>query len=190
MPQDTIQIGTLVISKAIFDVLVPLISGLVGVLSGGLITYLTTRSIEDRKWRREITYKRQEEQREAIALVLEWIPPLQAALSKAMLMSTRYQMQGNDPAERMTQEEFMREYPHVLSELTKYDLPGRLRVLIPGAYDQSFQIIEGLNQLRSLSLSRMKTFEEAGKLVADLHTKLERFRHSMADAYLQTYSAK
>ncbi|GEM_PF-6001964 len=82
---DSVQIGSLVISRAVFDVLSPLI----GVIIGGLVTYFTTRAVEDRKWKREIRYEKQKELREGIAVALEWINPLHNALTRASLMSTR-----------------------------------------------------------------------------------------------------
>lgn len=46
MPPDVVQIGPFIISKVVFYTAVPLIS----VVMGGLITYLTTRAIENKKW--------------------------------------------------------------------------------------------------------------------------------------------
>ncbi len=185
---DVIQIGKWVISKTAFDVLVPLLSGLIGVLAGGFVTYLTSKSIEDRKWNRELKYKRQEEKRKSIAMALEWIEPLQQALSKAMLLSSRYQMYGDQPPMGISQEEFNQKYPDVISTLAKHDLPANLRVLLPGdAYKKSFEIIAGLEDLRILPLRGIKEFGKAGDLINSLQTKLDSLQQALSDEYEKTY---
>ena len=76
MPDDVVQIGPIIISKVVFDVLTIIFS----VVVGGLITYLTTRKVEIQKWEQQKKDKRQEQYREAIAKALDWIAPMESAL--------------------------------------------------------------------------------------------------------------
>lgn len=66
MQTDGTKIGPIELSR-IIDTLLPLI----GVVIGGLITYLTTRALESRKWQQEKKDKLRERQREALALALD-----------------------------------------------------------------------------------------------------------------------
>ena len=73
-------------SKSILDALLVLAS----VIIGGMITYLTTRSLENKRWKQQKTDKLQELRREALGLALEWIPPIEIALSQATMTSSGF----------------------------------------------------------------------------------------------------
>jgi hypothetical protein len=49
MTPDTVQFGPFVISKVVLDVLAPL----VGTVIGGLLTFFSTRAVENRKWEQQ-----------------------------------------------------------------------------------------------------------------------------------------
>jgi hypothetical protein len=53
MNQEWIQIGNYLISRYALDILVPLLSGLVGTVVGGTIAFLSVRSSANRKWNQE-----------------------------------------------------------------------------------------------------------------------------------------
>ncbi len=183
MPPDTVQLGSWTISKALFDVIAPLLSGLIGTLTGGLITFLVTRATEDRKWQREIRYKAQEERREAIAIALEWIAPLEQALTKASLISNSFQFG------RIDQQRFLGDYPDVISRLTKLDPPARLRVFLPkDAYSISFEVIDGLEQLKHLSFDGLETFKACSDLVTSLREKVQKLQTYLEEEYRKTFN--
>ena len=79
MPPEFVQIGPIVISKVVLDVLAPLF----GTVIGGFITYFTTRATENRKWKQQKEDQLPEQRREAIALSLEWITPIDLVLYRA-----------------------------------------------------------------------------------------------------------
>jgi hypothetical protein len=172
----------LIISKAVFNVIAPLISGLVGTLTGGLITFLVTNSIENRKWRRETEYKLKEEKREAFAVALEWIAPLQQSLTKASLVRSAYQFG------RIDQERFLERYPDVIPSLTKLDPPARFRaVLAKDAYALSFEIIYGLDRLKDLSMQGIAAFEDCADLESELREKTGKLEDYLQEQYLDTF---
>ena len=184
MSPDTVQIGSLVISKTLFDILVPLVSGLIGTITGGFITYLTTRAIEGRKWQREKEEKLKEQKREAISVALEWIAPLDQSLTQASIASSAFQ-QGD-----IDQEKFLKDYPYVISSLTTLDPPARLRVMLPeNSYAMSLEVIRGIDELKSLALrGRMKSFMACTKLVSALRQKIDKLDSYLKEEYLKTFS--
>lgn len=155
MHPDTVQIGSLVLSKSVFDAFMVML----GVITGGLITYLTTRSMENRRWAAQKIDRLQDQRREALALALEWIPPIELALENAALLATDY-------LENQTSEnDFIRKWPNLLHELAKRDLPMRLNVLLPTSIQQRTDaIIDEIRYLQSYTLSVKPTgkVEQAG----------------------------
>ena len=183
VPPDSVQIGSLVVSKPLFDVVVPLISGLVGTLTGGLITFLVSTATDNRKWRREKGYKLQEQRREAIGIALEWIAPLQQALTKASLVSSAYQFRRIDRAK------FSKDYPYVISSLVELEPSAKLRALLPkDAYRMSFEIIHGLEELKHLSLEGLETFKACSDVVSALRAKVENLQSYLEEQYRATFS--
>ena len=144
MPSEPIQIGPFIISKAALDMIIPLIS----VVIGGLITYLTTHAMENRKWQHQRRDKMQEQRREAISRVLDdWIDPIHSALTEASLLASGY------IRKTISEDVFRKKWPDLLSELAKRDLPRTLIVLLPtDAYELSHQITSKLEELWSFIL--------------------------------------
>lgn len=130
-------------SKVVFDATVPLVS----VVIGGLITYLTTRAMEEKKWKQQKKDKLQEQRLEAIAGALEWIPLIETSVSNASLLCFAYLQKhiGND--------EFQREWPKLLSQLAEADLPMRQRLLLPAETHK--RVMKIVHQLREFKDSVM-----------------------------------
>ena len=132
MPSDTIQIGPLLISGVVFNVITTILS----VIVGGLITYFATSNIERRKWEQEKKDKLQEQRRDAIGLALEWVDPINIAVMRASALAMRFM---NNTADF---EELMDEWPVGLNDNTaRVSIPARLRNLIQS------QIVEHANEI-------------------------------------------
>jgi len=187
MPPDIVQIGPLVISKSLLDVVSPL----VGTLIGGLITYLATIAVENRKWRREKKDKLQEQKREAFACALEWITPIDIALNRASMLISSYQWQ------RIDKNKFLRDFPDLISSLPP-DLPAHLRIFLEDAYPKSLEIVRGFDDLKFTALMRRETIadtetfieaiEQCNELISDLHTKLDSLSNYLREEYFKTFS--
>jgi hypothetical protein len=163
MLPDTVQIGSLQISKTLFDVLVPLISGFLGTFVGGFITYFVTKASENRKWQKEKNDLFQEHKRKALAIVLEWIGLLQKALSDASFLSSRFQRGIID------HESFVRDFPYVISVLKENEPPASFRVMLPeDVYSLSREIVDGIEKLKYLVLENPKPDTDYFNLVATL----------------------
>src|SRR5258708_37454425 len=91
MPPDVVQIGPFIISKVVFDVLVPLLSALFGTLIGGLVTYFAARAIENQKWQQQKENKLKKESREAPAIKLEWLDSNGVSFQKASRLVFKFQ---------------------------------------------------------------------------------------------------
>ncbi len=63
-------------------ILAPLF-GLVGVLVGGLITFLTASAIETQKWKQQMKERRAEDMRATLRKTAEWIGTVEFAVSRA-----------------------------------------------------------------------------------------------------------
>jgi len=139
MPNDVVQIGPIIISKAVFDALIIIFS----VIVGGLITYLTTRTIESQKWEQQKKDKRQEQYREALAMALDWIAPIESALTQIESISSSYVWN------HISREEFQKRWPNLLSKLGILEkaIPARLQVLLPSAAYNGLQIVRQIEEL-------------------------------------------
>jgi hypothetical protein len=143
MQSDTVQIGSLVISKSVFDAFIVLAS----VIVGGLVTYFTTRALENKRWAQQKADRLQDHRREALSLALDWIPPIEIALSRATSLASGY-LQGH-----ITEDHLYNHWPNLLSQLAKKDLPMRLNVLLPPSIQRRVnEIIRQLEQLQTFAL--------------------------------------
>lgn len=149
MPTDVVQIGSFIISKVVFDAFIIILS----VVSGGLVTYFTTRAIENQKWIQQKKDKQQEQYREAIALALEWIAPIDNALIHVQSLSAAYMNN------RIIRGEFQKRWPRLLNELGALDraMPARLKVLLPQKFYEGFDIV---NDIDDLYFYLLRTLEE------------------------------
>jgi hypothetical protein len=186
MPPDVVQIGPLVISKAVLDAVAPLL----GTLIGGLITYLATRAVEKRKWEQEKRDRLQEHRREAIGLALEWIAPIHSALTQASLCTRSYLLGIIDVTK------FMHDWPKLLSALASKDLPARMQVHLPSdAYARGQRIIIGLDRLMTYNLvGRVEDtddlkakFNECFSTLEGLSSELDAMENNLKEEYRRTY---
>ena len=139
MPDDVVQIGPVIISKVVFDVLTIIFS----VVVGGLITYLTTRRIEIQKWEQQKKDKRQEQYRESLAMALDWVAPIESALIHVQSLSSSYIWKD------ISRGEFQKRWPDLLSKLSSIDkaIPARLQVLLPPAAYDGLNIVQEIDEL-------------------------------------------
>ena len=178
-------------SEELISKLVTIAGPLLGALVGGLIASLTAWSIERQRWRHERQEKLSSLQREALAAALEWIEPMRNAETRAssLVMSA---LHGN-----FDHEKFLNEFPYLLGELVKKDLPANQRAVLPDKiYERGHKIVRDLDQLSYLGVKYgqevtvmnkpMAGFRECsekldiiGKKILDLETDLrEAFRRT------------
>ncbi len=191
MPPDVVQIGPFIISKVVFDVLVPLLSALFGTLIGGLVTYLAARAIENQKWQQQKENKLKEDSREALAIMLEWLDPIGLSLQKASRLVFKFQW-TNDDHDLLSDK-----WPNLLNELAARDVPIRLQVLIPPElYERAFKIHQGLEELKDYALfspqpesqqETMQNIKKSLEQVENLQQILSKFRADLIEAHNKTY---
>lgn len=184
MTSDAITLWGWEISKELFDVFVPQLSLVVGILLGGVTTFLTTSALERHKWKRDLSYRYQEGRRRAILAAFGWVRPLQQALTKAASGSSAHQ------SGRIDKDTFLERYPDVISTLVKLDPPAHLKALLPkAAYPISFEIIRGLEELRFLSSVSPSSLATWSSLVARLTKKMIELENYLAEEYRGTFGA-
>ena len=180
MPPDTVQIGSLVISKSLLNVVFPLI----GTLIGAFITYLTTTAVENRKWQREKKDKLQEQKRDAFADALEWITPTNNALISACGLVFAYLRHD------INEDQFLGDFPDLLRSLP-IDPPAHLQIFLGDAYPQSMEIVRGLRDLRVMALRRreitLEAIQQCSQLISDLEAKSDNLRSYLREEYLKTF---
>jgi hypothetical protein len=178
MPPDTVQIGSLLISKSILDIVFPLL----GTLIGGFITYLATSVIENRKWKRERVGKLQEQQREAVARALDWMVPLSSALIQVESLTSALQSNSID------EEQFRNKYPDVISTLAKMDPPSHMIVMLPeSAYARGHEILMGFERLKALNLMSHSS-NECFDMVSTLRAMINGLQDYLRQEYLKTFA--
>jgi hypothetical protein len=139
MPDQMIQIGSFALSRPVFNALSPLM----GTIIGGLITYLVTTSAERRRWKQQKKDALAQARREGVAIALEWIEPIERCVSAASMKVSSVLHRATD------QEDLFKNWPDLLSDLTRLDVPARFRVLLPGDfYARGLSIVRGLDDLR------------------------------------------
>jgi hypothetical protein len=136
MDQEWIQIGNYLISRSALDILVPLVSGLLGTIIGGTIAFLSVRASSNHKWNQERKDRLLMERREALASALEWFDPFRMAVMRARLLTESY-MRG------MINEDGLRsQWPSLIGHPGIKDPPAKLQAwLPPDSYDKSLEIM-------------------------------------------------
>jgi hypothetical protein len=181
MGPDAIQIGGMAISRTAWDTIAPLI----GVLIGGAISYFAMWSLENRRWERERKHKIKSERREALAVALEWLDPMERAISSASMIVSSF-LQHN-----IEHEELMTRWPRLLTDLSKKDVPPRLKLFLPkDIYERGNLILREMDDLRYMAIKcgvqgKLKNMPFYGwdtcfpklsaieKMIASLHNDLE-----------------
>lgn len=188
MPPDTIQIGSLVVSKIVFDV----ITNFISVIIGGSITYWATRSAETRRWNQQKQDKRQEQQREAISLALDWIDPIERAVNKASTLASSFLHQT------ISEDSFKSRWPNLLDDLSKLDIPMKHRVFLSQeAYLLGYKIIDQLDTLQFVTLHLQTTKEgqkqfteninQLSDLITDIKTNVKALKTGLMQEYKATF---
>jgi uncharacterized membrane-anchored protein YhcB (DUF1043 family) len=166
---------------------------LAGTIIGGIITYLATRSSDNRKWKQEKEYRLKEYERAALAKALEWIDPMHNAISKATTLASSFVTGKTD------QDELARQWPSLLSQLTEYDIDPRYRFFLPdGTYLGGFAIIRELDnlltktvfvgQLARLQKINAKEWENFLEQLSLINDKFETYRDQMIESYKETFT--
>lgn len=120
---------------------------LLGVIVGGLISYFTARGIEHQRWRRERQEKLTGLRRDALAAVLEWIEPMRNAENRASML-VMSAIRGE-----FDHDKFLEEFPYLLGELIKKELPANQRAVLPDdVYACGHRIVRELDDLRFLGV--------------------------------------
>ncbi len=126
MQTDTIQIGTLVVSKYVIDVLAPILQTILG----ALIAYISIKAANSQRWQQEKHDKLQEQRRKALEIALDWIEPLRPAISK---------LEVYQPALTL------------MAELNKIQLTPKDRILLPqGIYPRTLKLAADIQSFNPL----------------------------------------
>lgn len=134
---------------------------LLGVVVGGLISSLTSRSLERQRWRHDRQERLAALRREALAATLEWIEPMRNAEIRASSL-VRAALGGDFEHER-----FFKEFPYLLGDLIKMDLPADQRAVLPDdVYVRGHRIVRKLDELRGLGVKYGQEARVKGKLMA------------------------
>lgn len=165
---------------------------LLGVFIGGLIAYLTARGVEKRRWKQERQEKLAGLQRDAMSAALEWIEPMRNAETRAssLVMAA---IQGN-----FDHEQFLKEFPYLLGDLVKKDLPADQRAVIPdNIYERGHRIVRDLEQLIPLGVKfgqeasvmnkPMTGFQECSNILDTIHKQISELETDLRKAFRKTF---
>jgi hypothetical protein len=181
------------ISKVCWEKLFDSLWPLVGVLVGGFITYRVTSVVATQRWQQEKADRRAQIEREGIAKALEWLDPMERALSRSnLLVSSLLQFKIDD-------ERFLASYPTLVSDLAKLDVPMPHRILLSdNIYVAGNRIIRAFDEVRTEAIMRgqeasfqgkpMLGLHELGKKLDDIGRQIEELRLKLVDAYKHTFS--
>lgn len=145
-------------SEELISKLLMMAGPLLGALVGGIISFFTARGVERQKWRRERQEKLAGLKRDALAAALEWIEPMRNAESRAssLVMAA---IQGD-----VDDEHFLKEFPNLLGELVKKDLPASQRaVLSDNVYARGHRIVRDIDELNYLGVKYGQEARVMGK---------------------------
>ena len=190
MDPDFVQIGSLTVSKVVFDSFIIILS----VVIGGLITYLTTRAVETQKWKQQKKDRQQDLYREALALALDWIAPIDSALVRIQSLT------GALISNRISGGEFQQRWPDLLNELSRLDraMPARLKVLLPENFYDGQHIVNDIDDLYYYLLYNQPEsqksqdayaalFKHATDQILDIKKSSEDYKNMLIDEYKSTY---
>jgi hypothetical protein len=131
---------------------------LLGVVVGGLITYLTTHALETQRWKQQKKDKYLEDRREALKLVLDWIDPIDRAINRAAVLANPFRMTFTGGNARRSE----LKWPDLLTEIAKMDLhPSSRYLLPPGIYSGANIIIAALDEIGNLDIQLTEAREQA-----------------------------
>lgn len=189
MPCETIQIGSLIISKNLIDLIFPLL----GTIIGGVIAYFASRFATSQKWKQEKLDRLATTKREAIASALEWLDPIQHAISEA---STKFFI-SLDPSTDYA--DIFHKWPDLLSNLANLEMSQKYRLLLPiDVYPKGIEIINKLEELRTWAVKinqevKIKqaanvSYERGVKTITDLNTQLNELSEILTEEYKNSFT--
>jgi hypothetical protein len=189
MNQEWIQIGNYLISRYALDILVPLLSGLVGTVVGGTIAFLSVRSSANRKWNQEKKDRLLMERRQALASALEWFDPFRMAVMRARLLTESY-MRG-----MINEDAFRAQWPHLIGHPGIKDPPTKLQVWLPAnTYKKSLEIFgefenyfPKIDRQASAPEAWSERFGRYFDFFDGLEEQLRRFEEDLIAEYKQTF---
>lgn len=174
------------------SIILSILGSLTGVIIGGLITFLTMQSIENKKWRRERQEKLEMIKREALAASLEWIEPMRNAHIKASSLVFAL-IEGT-----ISQENYLQDFPYLIGILAKKDLSGNHRAVLPDFYDTGHLIVKKMEELKFLGIKNSKRgneeeqpsiiFQECHNKVVEIEEEIFSLEKKMKDAYIKTFN--
>jgi hypothetical protein len=176
----------------IISKLIALAGPLLGALVGGLISSLATRALERQKWRHDRQEKFASLRRDALAAALEWIEPMRNAQTRASSLAMAA-IQGN-----IEDEQLLREWPYLLGDLVKKDLPGNLRAILPDdTYERGHRIVRELDALCVLGVKYgqdarvmgrpMEGYQECSAKLDAIETQISQLETDLRKAFQATF---
>lgn len=180
-------------SEELLSRMIPIAGPLLGALIGALIASLTAWNIERQRWRHERREKLSSLQREALAAALEWVEPMRNAETRAssLVMSA---LHGN-----FNHEKFLEEFPYLLGELVKKDLPANQRAVLPDKiYERGHKIVRDLDELSHLGVKYgqeatvmnkpMAGFRECREKLDSIGKRILELETDLQEAFRRTYN--
>lgn len=179
-------------SEELISKLLTIAAPLFGVVVGGLIAFLTACSLERTRWRHERQEKLSALRREALSSALEWIEPMRNAETQAssLVMAA---IRGD-----FDHDGFLKEFPYLLRELVKKDLPASQRAVLPdNIYDRGHQIIRDMDHLRYIGVKfgseakvmkkPMVGFQECSDRLETIRKQILELENDLREAFRQTF---
>jgi hypothetical protein len=177
--KDNKNLGGVKMSEELISKLLTMAGPLLGALVGGLIASLTAWSVERQRWRHERQEKLLGLRREALTAALEWIEPMRNAETRASFL-VMAAIRGD-----FDHDQFLKEFPYLLGELVKKDLPANQRAVLPdNIYERGHQIVRDMEQLSYLGVQFGQKATVMGKPMAgfrECSNKLETIRQQITE---------
>lgn len=190
MSQEWIQIGNYLVSRYALDILVPLVSGLLGTMVGGTLAFLSVRASANRQWSQERKDRLLVERRQALASALEWFDPFRMAVMRARLLTESY-MRG-----MINEDAFRAQWPNLIGHPGIKDPPTKLQVWLPAnTYNKTLEIFSEfenyffkIDRQASGSEAWSERFGRYFDFFDELEKQLKRFEEELIAEYKQTFA--
>ena len=188
MPGDTVLIGPWVVSKALLDMIWPVVTTLMGAIVGGAIAHLNATRLDNRRYEREKKERKLILEREALEKALAWTDPMTLAQTQAAFEADAYAWGKVDLSHLQSN------YPSSLSaELEKLDVPVHLRPLLPpNTYIRGMSIL-GRIERELYYLCKEKRGKSTGEilevsaLAKKIEVEIDALRSELQAAYDTTF---
>ena len=189
MNQEWIRVGNYLVSRYALDILVPLISSILGTMLGATIAFLSVRASANRKWNQERKDRLLVERRQALASALEWFDPFRMAVMRARLLTESY-IRG-----MINEDSFRAQWPNLIGHPGIKDPPTKLQAwLPPNIYKKSLEIFADFENYffkidRQASTPEVwsERFGRYFDFFDDLEKQLKHFEEELLAEYKQTF---